>query len=108
MTPPSETLEYVVPTACAARSVHSRAGVFSTRLVPRVLKLEPDAGRMLKFPPLNPPREPSYGDVVSDVEIAASRGRLFPPNCMPLSVVLFCSAPTPSTEKPSGWPSRPG
>ena len=37
------------------------------RLIPRVRKFEPEPGRMLKFPPLNPPRDPSYGDVDSEL-----------------------------------------
>jgi hypothetical protein len=44
---------------------------------------------MLNCPPLNPPRDTSYGVVTSDEDTAASRGMFAPPNCMPLSVVLF-------------------
>ena len=37
----------------------------------------------------NPPRETSYGDVTSDVEIPASRGKFEPPKAIPFSVMLF-------------------
>ncbi|HXG71698.1 MAG TPA: hypothetical protein VNJ04_13910 [Gemmatimonadaceae bacterium] len=63
---------------------------------------------MLNCAPLNPPRDTSYGVVASDDETAASRGRFDPPNCMPLSVVLFWSGERPSTENPEGSPSEPG
>ena len=44
--------------------------------MPRVRKFDPEPERMLKLPPLNPPRETSYGEVESELEICASRGRL--------------------------------
>ena len=43
--------------------------------MPRLRKFEPEPERMLRLPPLKPPRDASNGDVVSDVEIAASRGK---------------------------------
>src|SRR5687768_15708923 len=76
--------------------------------MPRVLKLDPDRDRRLICAPLNPPRETSYGEVMTELDTIASRGRLDPPNCIPLSVVLFWSAPSPSTEYPSALPSCPG
>jgi hypothetical protein len=76
--------------------------------MPRVTKFEPGRVRIDSCAPLKPPRETSYGVVTSDVEIAASRGRLEPPNSIPLRVMLFWSAPSPSTEKPFGAPSSPG
>ena len=72
------------------------------------MKFEPGRVRMLNCPPLNPPRDTSYGEVTSELVTAASRGRLLPPNWLPLSVVLFWSAPSPRTEKPDGSPSAPG
>jgi hypothetical protein len=88
-TPPSDMFVNWVPTAWAARSVHSSPGVLYTKLVPRMRKFEPDPGRMLKFAPLNPPLEASYGEVVSDVWTCASRGRVALLNGRPLRVVLF-------------------
>ncbi len=69
------------------------------------MKLVPGRVRNENCPPLNPPRETSYGAVVSELMTDASRGRPAPPNCMPLSVVLFWSAPSPSTENPFAPPS---
>src|SRR4051812_5285320 len=97
-----------LPSACAARSVHCMDGFVNTKLVPRTLKFDPGRDVILKFPPLNPPRDGSNGDVVSDVDTAASRGRLFVLDCRPFSVVLFWSEPRPRTENASGSPSSPG
>ena len=88
-TPPSERFVYSVPSARAAGSVHCICGALTTKLNPRLLKLEPEPERMLKFPPLNPPRDGSYGDVESELEMAASRGNPLVPICMPFSVTLF-------------------
>src|SRR6185369_6515647 len=103
-TPPSETFVYSVPSACAARSLHMSGGALSTMEDPRVRKFEPPPVRMLKLAPLNPPRDTSYGDVESELEIDASRGSPFAPKLTPLSVTLFWSAPSPRTEKPSDAP----
>ena len=59
------------------------------RLVPRLRKFEPERDRMLKLPPLKPPRETSNEDVVSELDMPASRGRLLAPDCIPFSVTLF-------------------
>ena len=40
----------------------------------------------------------TVGDVISELETEASLGRLDPPKFIPLSVVLFWSAPSPRTE----------
>src|SRR5215207_5264753 len=106
--PPSDRFVYSVPSARAAGSVHCICGALRTKLRPRLRKLDPELERMLKFPPLKPPREGSYDDVESELDIDASRGRPFAPTCIPLSVTLFWSAPSPRTEKPSGPPSSPG
>src|SRR5437764_302255 len=106
--PPRETFEYCCPSDCAARSVHCSCGASRFRLMPRVMKFDPGLERRVSCPPLKPPRETSYGDVTSDVDTPASRGRLEPPNAMPFSVVLFWSAPSPRTEKPFGSPFCPG
>src|SRR5690349_24675752 len=88
-TPPSDRFVYSAPRARAAGSVHCSCGALPTKLMPRLRKLEPEPERMLKLAPLNPPLETSYGDVVSDVEMLASRGNPFAPTCSPLSVTLF-------------------
>ena len=87
--PPSEMFEYCCPSACAARSVHCIDGASRLRLMPRVMKFDPGRVRIVSCPPLNPPRATSYGDVESEVDTPASRGRFDPPKLMPLSVVLF-------------------
>ena len=53
------------------------------------MKFDPGRVRRLNCPPLNPPRDTSYGDVISELNTLASRGNPAPPNCMPFSVVLF-------------------
>ena len=63
---------------------------------------------MLNWPPLNPPRLTSYGEVVSELVTAASRGRFEASELSPLIVVEFWSAVRPNTEKPDGSPSAPG
>jgi hypothetical protein len=70
--------------------------------------LVPGLARRLRRAPLKPPVDTSYGDVTSPVDTLASRGRLAPPNGIPLSVVWFWSGERPSTEKPAGSPSAPG
>src|SRR4028119_43027 len=95
--PPSDRLVYSLPSARAAGSVHCTCGEVNCRLIPRVRKLEPDWEPMLKLAPLKPPRDGSMGEVASEVETAASRGRFPAPTCMPLSVTLFWSPPSPST-----------
>jgi hypothetical protein len=77
------------PNDRAAGSVHCIDGALPTKLIPRLLKLEPEFDRMLKFAPLNPPRDTSYDDVVSELEMFASRGSPFAPTCNPFSVTLF-------------------
>ena len=87
--PPSDALVYSWPSDRAAASVHCIAGESKLRLFVRLMKFEPGRVRTLSCAPLKPPRETSYGEVTSDVDTEASRGRLEPPNAMPLSVALF-------------------
>jgi len=70
----------------------------------RRTKLEPLPLRSMNCAPLKPPRLTSYGVVTSDVDTFASRGMLDAPKLAPLSVALFWSAESPSTEKPAGSP----
>ena len=71
------------------------------------MKFDPDRSRIFWFAPLNPPRETSYGEIVSDIIVCASRGRFDAPEFIPLSVVLFWSGVRPSTENPDGSPFAP-
>src|SRR5579862_1643963 len=103
--PPSETFEYSCPFARAAASVHWSAGASMLRLDVREMKFEPARMRMLRFAPLKPPTDTSYGEVTSDVVSAASRGVSEPLKFIPLRVVEFWSDVRPSTEKPEGSPS---
>src|SRR5450830_22706 len=106
--PPSETLVYCWPSACAARSVHCSDGASRFSDMVRCRKLFPEGDRMLNCAPLKPPRDTSYGAVASELETPASRGTLAPPKEPPLSVLAFWSGVSPSTEKPDASPLEPG
>src|SRR5512138_812533 len=97
-------LVYCWPSARAARSVHCIGGASKFRLFVRRMKFDPLPVRSDNCAPLKPPRLTSYGVVTSDETICASRGMLDAPKLAPLSVVLFWSADSPSTEKPAGSP----
>ncbi len=87
--PPNDKFVYCWPSAWAVRSVHCTGGASTLNDAPRTEKLDPERVRTLSWAPLNPPRETSYGEVTSDVITDASRGRVLPPNGMPLSIVAF-------------------
>src|SRR5688500_4391443 len=103
--PPNERFVYSCASCRAAGSVHCSDGESRFRLPLRTLKLVPDRERRFIWPPENPPRDTSYGAVTSDDETPASRGMFEPPKSSPLSVVLFWSWVSPSTEYPEGSPS---
>src|SRR5688500_1882429 len=105
MDPPRERFVYSLASACAARSVHCICGAVPVMFTPRERKLEPARLEMLRLPPLKPPRDTSKGEVTRLVDTLASRGSEFESIGRLLSVTLLSSAPSPSTEKPSGCPS---
>ena len=77
-------------------------------LFARSVRLLGGRERRASCAPLKPPRDTSYGLTASAASNAASRGKALPSNFMPLSVVSFCSGPSPNTEYPVGAPSAPG
>ena len=105
--PPSDRFVYSCPRARAALVVNCSGGASARRLNPWLMKFDPERSLMFWFAPLKPPRATSYGEIVSDVIVCASRGRFDALEFMPFSVVLFWSGVRPSTEKPEGSPFAP-
>src|SRR5579872_3872975 len=89
-------------------SVYCNAGA-STVMCPRLLlNNPPPLSSTAVWAPENQPREGSYVEVDTRTRVEASRGRLAPPNDMPLSVVLFADGPRPNAEMPPATLAMPG